>query len=236
MTLFVIVNAVPEFALAQSVYLPPSCNTTAAVHYAAKGADFMHKRNYVDATYAYTSSLRSISKCGAGTVNPAWVYATISNLAASQLNNRNYSNSESLIGEAREYRAQIQTAFLQDSQRKSLLETDQYLKNVEHAVIEAKAAELARQQYRPTYVPSYVPPAANAYGGAPDCDDYTIDEVHRDGKVITMLDGSVFLVSEVDQPTSAIWLTADDIKACTNDGRHFKLIDGNDDVYATKVN
>jgi len=83
--------------------------------------------------------------------------------------------------------------------------------------------------------PEYDPVQPPAPVAASTCEDETIGEVERDGKVITTIEGSVYLVNDIDTATTAIWLGTDDIKACSDDDRHYRLIDGSDVVSATKV-
>jgi hypothetical protein len=90
-------------------------------------------------------------------------------------------------------------------------------------------AAAVRQYHAPPYVPSY------HSSEEPTCDDESIDEVREDGKVVQMLSGAIYLVDDVDESTSSIWLTTDDVKACSSDGIHFKLIDGSDDVSARRL-
>jgi hypothetical protein len=153
--------------------------------------------------------------------------------AAAHLGLRDYDGAEKAIGWARDAKARLDLANLSAADLGAVRTNDENIDKIEHGIIEARAAQLLTQQ-RGSYVPHI-----SSYQGAPsvepDCDDETIDDVREDGKVIAMLGGAVFLVNDVDIVTSSIWLTSDDVKACTTDGRHFRLINGTDDVSATKI-
>lgn len=210
-----------------------TCNPTLAKHYRNKGIAFTNKRQYRNAALAFAASVQSINRCPAGTVNLVWAYYALMFEAAANLGYGSYDGAERSIGWARDIKARLNITNLNAADRNAVKLNDENIEKIEHGIIAARAAQLSAQQLQ-QYMPSG--PAFYGVGSvAPDCDDETIDEVKEDGKVIVTLSGAVFLVSDIDTPTSSIWLSSDDVQACTGDGRHYRLIDGSDNVFATKV-
>jgi hypothetical protein len=80
---------------------------------------------------------------------------------------------------------------------------------------------------------TYDAPSYFSYGRAGDCESgHWISSVNRDGEVIILEDGSVWLVDPIDQIDSSLWLPISDIVACSD-----KLInvDDNETVGARRV-
>lgn len=209
-----------------------TCNPTVAQHYRNKGIAFTNSRQYRNAALAFAASVQSINCCPAGTVNLVWAYYALMFEAAANLGYGSYDGAEEAIGWARDMKARLSLMNLSAADRTAVKLNDENIERIEHGIIAGRATQLSAQQLR-----RYMPSASASYRGgvAPDCDDETIDEVKEDGKVIVTLTGAVFLVSDIDSSTSSIWLSSDDLQACTGDGRHYRLIDGSDNVFATKI-
>lgn len=152
------------------------------------------------------------------------------------------------VGDALNYlpiaMAEIDPVF-RSRDRSDLLSWAHIVKNGEAAMFStAQQQMLAALRALPTPAPQAPSYSAPSYAPPPpaedaDCDSDSIDDVARDGKVITTLSGDTFLVPDVDTVTTSLWLSASDIEVCsTANPRVFMLINKDDDnehVYATKV-
>jgi hypothetical protein len=210
-----------------------TCNPALAQHYRSKGIVFTNRHDYRDASFAFAASIQAINKCPPGTLNLVWAYYALMFEAAADLGLGDYPGAEKAIGWARDVKARLDLMNLSAANRAAVHTNDENISKLERGLVAAQAAQLSAQQRA-----LYLPPISGSYGevsAEPDCDDETIDEVKDDGKVLVMLSGAVFLVNDVDTPVSSIWLTTDDVKACTGDGRHYRLIDGTGDASATKI-
>ena len=96
-------------------------------------------------------------------------------------------------------------------------------KNPSPKYLDADKGSVSRSYMAPPSYGSHT----STYGA--DCDSgHWISSVNKDGEVVILEDGSVWIVDPVDQIDSALWLPTSDIVACDD-----KLINTDDDEAVT---
>jgi hypothetical protein len=210
-----------------------------ALRYRYKAITLLADRKYADALSITTNALNAVEKCT--NRSQILVYDLVSRQVAASFGLERLDYTQFLIRVEKQIRTTLTPDSYSASDRNSVADTDSYLHFYEDelsdrrqaiAQYNAAIARVRSQQSVINYAPK--PTRAANVSGEPTCEDESIHEVTDDGKAVKMLSGAFFLVSDVDEVTSSLWLTADEVKACTNDGVHYKLIDGSDDVSATK--
>ena len=208
-----------------------TCDMQEAKHYANKGIQLYNQGSYHDAFYAFSASIAATKACKAVQFNPVWMYWIHTMEALADYKLGDYFDANAVLVASSFWKARI-PAIVTPTDARIVAATDKTVGQLQAGIAAYRSAAS-----RPAPVPVRSQYESGMQKTYSDCDSDSIDSISDDGSVITMVSGATYSVVDVDQATSSVWVSAEDVIICDK-GNHFEIIDkdqDNDHVDAEKI-